>query len=85
MQQDFTTTCPICGALINVSSHLQHVLDAQEDKTLPSSLYASLWCNQCGKGTVALFLQPENTVDNHTKSNLLEQLLKDVTNPPKVD
>ncbi len=85
MNQDIMTTCPTCGAPINVTSHLRQIRDREEDKMLPSSLYVSLWCTQCAKETVALFLQPEDTVDNRTKSNLLEQLLKDATNPPKAD
>jgi hypothetical protein len=83
------TTCPDCKGRINITTAL-HTLqdDLQADigeETLPEQLYTTLWCDQCSKGTVALFLQPEKTVDTHTKSNLLEQLLKDVQKPPKAD
>jgi hypothetical protein len=79
------TTCPDCKGRINITKTLQTLQKDIGEEPLPAQLYTTMWCDQCDKGTVALFLQPEKTVDNHTKSNLLEQLLKDVQKPPKAD
>ncbi len=84
-QADIFTLCPQCKGRINVTASLQQFLARINDDTLPEQLYTSLTCEHCGKDTVALFLQPEATVDNHTKSTLLEQLLKQVQKPPKAD
>jgi hypothetical protein len=79
------TSCPECKGRINVAASPQEFLASTNEDTLPEYLYTSLRCEQCGRDTVALFLQPEATVDQHTKSNLLAQLLKDVQKPPKAD
>jgi hypothetical protein len=84
-QPGIATVCPNCKGRINVTAALAAFLARTGQTTLPDHLYLSLHCQQCDEDTVALFLQPEATVDQRTKSNLLGQLLKDIKIPPKAD
>ncbi len=84
-QPDICTTCPNCKGRINVTTALEAFLARTGYTTLPEHLYLSLRCQQCNEYTAALFVQPEATVDQQTKSNLLGQLLKEVQRPPKTD
>jgi hypothetical protein len=84
-QPDIFTTCPNCNGTINVTEALVAFLARTGYPTLPELLYVSLPCPQCDDYTIALFLQPEATVDQRRKSNLLRQLLEDVQKPPKAD
>jgi hypothetical protein len=80
-QPGICITCPNCQGRINVTAALEAFLARTGYPTLPDHFYLSLRCQQCDEHTAALFLQPEATVDQRTKSILLGQLLKDMQQP----
>ena len=75
LETDVYVACPHCGTHLNLFASLREFQAATGGEALPDVLCASILCPVCDDTTVALFLQPESTVEKREKNTAVKLII----------